>query len=590
MNSRGMGVLDALRPGKPERPVPGRALLAGCVVIGGMVGLLLGCGSPAPPPAQTAPPSVQEEVRVMPAVSEDVRQQLLDGAVAVLDRLDDYDEESAFAQVFDRLNQWSHAAVIAGAPLAATWQVDPLFTALPDRLRGGTTTESLGSSVFDAATDIKALRDQRWLADIAATARGDAVEDLDIASNIFRWTVRSLALVSDPPMAATEATPGTRWFLPGEILLSGRASPAQRAWIFLELLRHAGLDGVMLATGNPERGVRAWIPAVISNGEAWLFEPTYGMPIAGPEGVGIATARQAASDPSILQRLSFSDRSYPVQAGDINGLSVLVAADPWCLSRRMRAVDEQLLGSRSMKLALDASALGERALRALPAAGTAAGDQAEAGGGEVARAVEGVRRVGLWEFPWEVFARRRSDAARVQATVGRELAVMSVEIAQSTGGDGMGGRRSTRIVRPLYAARLREFRGDCDGPNGAKVSYLAARPGRQAIADTLKAVPPEQAEGVKRLFEQMKEDATYWLGVLTLAEGENATAVDYLGRMTLEAAPDSRWTDAARVNLARALAGLGRKEEAVKLLREDASPQRFGSRLLAEELEKSAKP
>ena len=233
MNSRGMGVLDALRPGKPERPVPGRALLAGCVVIGGMVGLLLGCGSPAPPPAQTAPPSVQEEVRVMPAVSEDVRQQLLDGAVAVLDRLDDYDEESAFAQVFDRLNQWSHAAVIAGAPVAATWQVDPLFTALPDRLRGGTRTESLGSSVFDAATDLKALRDQRWLADIAATARGDAVEDLDIASNIFRWTVRSLALVSDPPMAATEATPGTRWFLPGEILLSGRASPAQRAWIFI---------------------------------------------------------------------------------------------------------------------------------------------------------------------------------------------------------------------------------------------------------------------------------------------------------------------------------------------------------------------
>ena len=526
----------------------------------------------------------------MPAVSEDVRQQLLDGAVAVLDRLDDYDEESAFAQVFDRLNQWSHAAVIAGAPLAATWQVDPLFAALPDRLRGGTTPESLGSSVFDAATDIKALRDQRWLADIAATARGDAVEDLDIASNIFRWTVRSLALVSDPPMTATEATPGTRWFLPGEILLSGRASPAQRAWIFLELLRHAGLDGVMLATGNPERGVRAWIPAVISNGEAWLFEPTYGTPIPGPGGVGIATARQAATDPSILQRLSFSDRSYPVQASDISGLSVLVAADPWSMSRRMRAVDEQLVGSRSMKLALDASALGERALRALPAAETAAGDQAEDGAGEVGAEVGAGRRVGLWEFPWEVLARRGSDAARVQATVGRELAVMSVEIAQSTGGDGMGGRRSTRIVRPLYAARLREFRGDCDGPNGAKVSYLAARPGRQAIADTLKAVPPEQAEGVKRLFEQMKEDATYWLGVLTLAEGENATAVDYLGRMTLEAAPDSRWTDAARVNLARALAGLGRTEEAVKLLREDASPQRFGSRLLAEELEKSAKP
>jgi len=576
MKSRGLGMLAAHRLGMPRF---GRAQVrAGCAAIGAMAGLLAGCGSPPPPPPATA----QEEVRVMPAVSEDVRQQLLDGAVAVLDRLDDYDEESAFAQVFDRLNQWSHAAVIAAAPQAVSWQVDPLGATLPDRLRAGTTPESLGSPVFDAATDIKALRDQRWLADIAATARGDAVEDLEIAGNLFRWTVRSLALVSDPPMAATESTPGARWFLPGEILLSGRASPAQRAWIFLELLRHAGLDGVMLATGNPERGVRAWIPAVITKGEAWLFEPTYGMPIPGPAGVGVATARQAASDPSILQRLSFSDRSYPVQAPDIAGLSVLVAADPWSLSRRMRAVEEQLVGSRSMELAIDASALGERALQALPVVEAAAGSPAAADG-------EG-RRIGLWEFPWEVLARRRSDAARVQATVGRELAVMSVEIAQSTGGDDMGGRRSTRIVRPLYAARLREFRGDFDGPNGAKVSYLAARPGRQAIADTLKAVPPEQAEGVKRLFEQMKEDATYWLGVLMLIEGEDATAVDYLGRMTLEAAPDSRWTDAARVNLAGAMAGLGRTEEAVKLLREDASPQRFGSRVLADELEKKAKP
>ncbi len=570
MNLLGMGGTEANRPGGPG---PGRRPpLVGCFMMATGLVLLPGCGSSLPPPPQQ---QAQQEVRLMPAVSEDVREKLLDGAVAVLAGLDDYEEESAFAQVFDRLNQWSHATVIAGATLAAEWRVDPLFATLPVRLQAGITPESLGSSVFDANTDVKALRDQRWLADIAANARGDAVEDLDIAVNLFRWTVRSLAIVSDPPMTATEATPGSRWFQPGEILLSGRASPAQRAWIFLELLRHAGLDGVMLATGDRDRGgLRAWIPAVIAGGEAWLFEPTYGMPIPGPDGTGVATARQAAADPAILKRLSFADRNYPVQAADIAGLSVLVAADPWNLSRRMRAVEEQLAGSRSMELSLDASALGNRALQTLPSGG----DQAGAG------------RVGLWEFPWEVLAQRQAAANRVQMAVGRELTVMSVEVAQATGGDGLGGRRATRVVRPLYAARLREFRGDLDGPEGAKVSYLAARPGRQAIAETLQAFPPEQAEGVKRLFEQMKEDATYWLGVLTLTEGQNATAVDYLGRMTLEAAPDSRWTDAARVNLARALAGLGRTEEAVKLLREDASPQRFGSRLLADELEKTAKP
>jgi len=248
----------------------------------------------------------------------------------------------------------------------------------------------------------------------------------------------------------------------------------------------------------------------------------------------------------------------------------------------MRALDEQLVGSQSMKLAIDASALGTRASQSLTSAAAASGDQA---GGPSAGC-----RVALWQFPWEVLTRRLGDSARVQEAVAKELAVMAVTLAQPAQAAGLDGQRSTRVMRPLYAARLREFRGEFDGPDGAKASYLAARPGRQAMADALKLVPPAQADGVKRLFEQMKEDATYWLGVLTLFEGENATAVDYLGRMTLEAAPDSRWTDAARVNLARALVGLGRNEEAVKLLRDDASPQRFGSRLLAEELEKDAKP
>ena len=139
-------------------------------LIGGLAILLPGCGTPPPPPA---------EVRVTPAVSEDVREQLLDGAVAVLDRLDDYEEESAFAQVFDRLNQWSHAATIAGLSGASEWRVDPLFDGLSERLRAGSTPETLGSPLFDAASDVAALRDQRWLADIAANARGDAVEDLD---------------------------------------------------------------------------------------------------------------------------------------------------------------------------------------------------------------------------------------------------------------------------------------------------------------------------------------------------------------------------------------------------------------------------
>lgn len=514
---------------------------AACLVV-----LVVGCGRPEPAaPRQSA-------VVPVPAA---VREKLLDGAVSVLDRLDQFDEAAASAQVFDRLSQWSHAR-----PAAATaWAADPLAATLPERLRPLAAADRLASSTFDVGGDVAALRDSRWLADVARQVRGRVAPDDDLAAAraLFQWTVRSLAPVGDPPMVPSEANPGTRWMLPGEILLAGRASAAQRAWVFLELLRQAGLDGVMLATGDAAAGAqRPWLPALISGGEAWLFEPAYGMPVPGPQGVGIATARQAAADPAVLAALSLPDRPYPVQAADAARLGVLVAADPWSLSRRMADLEAELGADRDWRLALDASALAARARAAVP--GTAA--------------------AGLWAFPWETLSRRRDPA--IAAALGRELAPLGVTFTRVLGGE----RPGTRVVRPLLAARVREFRGDLDGPEGAKAAYLMARPSRQVIAEAVAAAPPQQADAVRRLYERMKEDATYWLGVLTLGEGEYEAAIDYLRRMTLEAAPDSRWVDAARLNLADALLGVGDEAGAVRLLREDASPQRFGSRLRAEAL------
>jgi len=487
------------------------------------------------------------------------RQKLLAGAVAVLDRFDDFDEARGAELVFDRLAQWSRVAV---APTDGSWAPDPLLDTLPERLRSAA-PEPLDAAAFTAPPDVTFLRDERWLADIARVARGDAVDDVAIATNLFQWTVRGLALVSDPPLVPSETNPGSRWFLPGEILLAGRASPPQRAWIFLELLRHAGLTGVMLATDDAAGGgVRPWVPAVVSDGEAYLFEPAYGMPIAGPEGRGVATANQAARDPAILEALSLPDRPYRVQAADAQRLSVLVAADAWTASRRMAALDADLRSAREMRIAVDASATAAAASAGLP---------------EATRE----RPAGVWEFPWETVARRRAAGNAVAAAAMRELAPLQIALVP-TEGAGAG-----RPIRPLYAARLREFRGELDGPAGAKAAYLAARPGRGVIAAAVRGLPTDQAESARLLYGQMKEDAAYWLGVLTLGEGEYEAAIDYLGRMTLAAAPESRWADAAQVNCGQAYLGLGQIAKAVAALRADRSPQRFGSRLLADRLEKT---
>jgi len=521
--------------------------------------LCVGCGGSAVAPKESA-----QAISTMP---QEVRDTLLDGVMDVLGHLDNYEEAAASSQVFDRLNQWSHGSPpLAGA--ANEWRQDPLVQSLPERFQSVIPPQSLGSAVFDAAGDVISLRDQAWLAGIVEVARGDAADDLAVAINLFRWTIRSLAISSDPPMVASATTPGSRWFLPGEILLAGRASPAQRAWIFLELLRQAGLNGVMLATGTAAQdNLRPWIPAVLVGGEAYLFEPSYGMPIPGAGGKGVATARVAASDPAVLARLSVADRPYPVGAADIAGLSVLVSADPASLSRRMHRLEAQMVGSRAIDLSVDASGLGAQALQSLPGENDS-------------------KRVQLWSFPWEVLAKRREEAAAVDAAIRRELAVMTIALAQTVG-DAQQRQAARRILRPLYAARLREFRGDVAGPDGAKAAYLMARPSKSQIAMALKQLPPQQADPVERLYEQMKQDATYWLGMEMLAEGEYESAIDYLDRMTLQAVPDGIWTDAARINLAQALIGKGHTQQAIVCLRADPSPQRFGSRLLADQLEQS---
>jgi len=166
--------------------------------------------------------------------------------------------------------------------------------------------------------------------------------------------------------------------------------------------------------------------------------------------------------------------------------------------------------------------------------------------------------------------------------IARELGVMTVALEQAA--TGPDRRSGGRIIRPLYAGRLREFRGEFSGPEGAKKAYLMARPTTKMIGEMVQRVPEPQREPVRRLYEQMKEDATYWLGLVTLAEQDYATASDYLGRMTLDASPDGRWAAAARLNLAEAKLALGETEDAIALLRQDRSPQRFGSRIRADDL------
>jgi hypothetical protein len=270
--------------------------------------------------------------------------------------------------------------------------------------------------------------------------------------------------------------------------------------------------------------------------------------------VGTATIRQAADDPAILAALSLPERPYPVTATEAQSVGVLVVADPWNLAHRMIVLDNDLAPQHGIRFSADVSRVVDAACAAVPA-----GDRSSRG---------------LWAFPWTTVARRHMAMKALADDIGP----LNMPIP------GMDGGASGGLARPLFAGRVREFRGDVEGATGAKAAYMAARPSRRTMAAAVASLPEPQATAITNQLLRVKEDATYWLGVLMLAEKHYAAAQDYLGRMMLDESPDSRWTDAARINLAEALVGLERTQEAVVFLREDGSPQRFGSRLLAKKL------
>ena len=96
------------------RPAAGR--LATLAVVGGLLlAVVVGCGGPRRARGKTPPPQTRgaaggaAEATAPEQMSREVRDQLLEGAMDVLGNLETYEESAAFAQVFDRLNQWSHA-------------------------------------------------------------------------------------------------------------------------------------------------------------------------------------------------------------------------------------------------------------------------------------------------------------------------------------------------------------------------------------------------------------------------------------------------------------------------------------------------
>jgi hypothetical protein len=516
------------------------------------------------------------------------RRELLQSAVNLFNSQEQFtDENKLDEQIVERLNQWRHANQSGDAKAAAT--PETLLETLPAELQKLRVLRLLDDPQYtQKGYDGPFIREAILLRDIKNHIQPSKLTDLSVAEALFDWTVRNIQLQAQP---GADATPDELWLanhLPYDVVFFGRGTPLQRAWVFMLLARQAGLDVVLLAlpdARNPDQP-RPWVAALYSEGELYLFDFTYGLPIPGPGGKGIATLAQAAADDSILRQMDIPDRAYPRKAADLAKVTALIEASPGYLTSRIKELESKLSGNDRVVLSFNPSALVEKL-----------------------RKVEHVGDVKLWALPYETLQQRLNVSQPVLQAAQLERFPFTIPAEpEPTSKKEDEPRRQERPIPALRLGRFLQLRGlygNTDAErhgvppgkelsemmeHGAKYYYLRALPRQERLEELARMQRKgEVTQESLDVYQALRDDAAYWLGIVWLDLGAYKTATQYFGPLTLEASPNGPWSNGARYNLAQAYELLGQNDEAIKLYEADRSPQRYGSRLKAERLKAAKK-
>ena len=510
-------------------------------------------------------------------------------------------DEQALTNLVERINQWLRGRVDASGDPAAPEEKDPLGDRrrwhpepLVETLSGSLRTvellapmlrvESLRNDPF-LQTDGRLLQQAIWLRDISDWAKGSALADVEVAKALLDWTVRNVQLVRQgPPEQSQHETIALH---PWQVLMVGRGTAQQRAWVFAELCRQQQLDVVMLAVSaanrdgsqekdaarplanespQPEgiasdligsrRGVGSqwWLPALWSDGQLWLFDTVLGLPILGPDGRSVATLEEVVADDRLLRRMDIGPRNtYRIEGSWLAHIETHLVASPMQLSRRALLLEQALEGEEGVVLASQARRLADE-LRTHPS----------------------IAKVRLWEAPFRAMLEEQTIKPR-----GRQQAAL---------------RFAVFAQRPkLWKARVLHFQGFKPVPFQQRNDPLAEpRKGHhnalRLYQDRDIRPPDAQLRLLKPekqvIYRTAKEDASYWLGLLCYDMEKTDSALFWLEDRTLSVSPQGPWASGASYNLARTYEALGKWEKAIELLESGQSPMRHGNLLRARRLRK----
>lgn len=260
--------------------------------------------------------------------------------------------DSALAIFANELNPDAYAAAISQLNLYLLKEPDavaPMPAATRESIQRtfGPQAAAIASDKSFRTEDIDSLRaDFLCRKIVQANSRG-AQAPLPLASALFDWTVRHLALApndGEPPAP------------PASLALRGFGDSRDRAWFFCELLRQAQMHGMVIGvtTRQDPNAVVPWLCGAAVEGEVYLFDPWLGLAVPAPdEPRRPATLKELAADVSIATAAYPATADAPVSPADIDRLAILIPFDATKFSPRARFLESRLSGGERAMLTLD---------------------------------------------------------------------------------------------------------------------------------------------------------------------------------------------------------------------------------------------
>ncbi len=362
--------------------------------------------------------------------------------------------------------------------------------------------------------------------------RGD---ELQRVQEVFQFVVRNVALRGGEDLELPLPT-----YL---LLLTGRGSAEDRAWICATILKQLRIDSVIVrpsADSKPDDN--QWLFGVVLNDRVHLFDPRLGLAVPSSADAAAtdsppATLSEIASHPEWLQVLSArADQPYSIEADSLANPRVMPIVETAYWSRRMSRL-EQVLPTE------DACVLFDPPVDDLGRSGT------------VRRLLAACPTVKEDDFkPWPYPERQREASRKASPALVQQIqqTLLGFNVPITVNVDPQTKQPSAAVPeRKMLKIRTDQLLGKF---GDVTQRYLSIR---------RLEVEPNPFPEIAQLYRLAAEDAIYWSGVSKFEAEEYDAAVEQLAGYLKRFDRKGRWTFAARSLLAECHARQSRLAEAI---------------------------